>query len=608
MKRMGLSGSAGDNMTHAGKFSRTISKYLDNGVKTGVEALGQKFGVKGLGDKRIVQEISDYWKVNGPGYAAVTTRVMNYVSNSLALGIPKVIKAVEQAGKGDAAASARATQIAAQSISDAVAAYGTIGASLVLAKIAPDVIGFTGAQPVSGSSDSAYNKSEQIPANQWYINLPGGNRLYIDPSRIGAPGVGANIAGGMQKGTVADTTANTLSQMANQVGGESLIDKYSTVKDAFANPSLSQSQREYAQKRVGSMAAPALGIVNNIANLTDDKKRDSAGFTNTLQSRIPGLRQNVPVAKDARGNDIANTKQLSGGSGLLSVGKNTDSKEYQASDPVGTEIARLQKGNKDVFPTNANTNATNKNTQDLAGLLINDKAYKDADDTTKGKMMSSVLNGTDFKNVNTSISNDDKLALMHAKQQGDKKKSWLEDNDNAVNYYRADYNNAKANKTLTDKDENLNEKTGKKYLMIGAQVDKDFGADQELKRLYKSIGSGDIKNFFNPKSELYDPEMGDRLLAYDEARTNSGVSRNAKYSDKRKYNSTTAKGGGKGGGGSKGATVNLPSISKSLTGASDGPKFAEGKRLYNPPKALVAPDNKPYAKPPSISVKRGVHL
>ena len=97
---------------------------------------------------------------------------MNYVSNSLALGIPKVIKAVEQAGKGDAAASARATQIAAQSISDAVAAYGTIGASLVLAKIAPDVIGFTGAQPVSGSSDSAYNKSEQIPANQWYINLP----------------------------------------------------------------------------------------------------------------------------------------------------------------------------------------------------------------------------------------------------------------------------------------------------------------------------------------------------------------------------------------------------------------------------------------------------
>ena len=73
---------------------------------------------------------------------------------------------------------------------------------------------------------------------------------------------------------------------------------------------------------------------------------------------------------------------------------------------------------KDVFPTNANTNATNKNTQDLAGLLINDKAYKDADDTTKGKMMSSVLNGTDFKNVNTSISNDDKLALMHAKQQG----------------------------------------------------------------------------------------------------------------------------------------------------------------------------------------------
>ena len=32
---------------------------------------------------------------------------------------------------------------------------------------------------------------------------------------------------------------------------------------------------------------------------------------------------------------------------------------------------------------------------------------------------------------------------------------------NAVNYYRADYNNAKANGPLADKDENLNEKTGK---------------------------------------------------------------------------------------------------------------------------------------------------
>ena len=161
-----------------------MSKYLDNGVKTGVEALGQLFGVKGLGDKRIVQEVNDYWKVNGPGYAAVTSRVFGYVANSLAGGIPKVLKAVKEAGKGDPAAPARATQIAAQSISDAVAVYGTIGAAFILPKIAEGVIGFTGAQPTSGPSDSAYNKSEQVPANQWYLDLPGGDRLYIDPSRL----------------------------------------------------------------------------------------------------------------------------------------------------------------------------------------------------------------------------------------------------------------------------------------------------------------------------------------------------------------------------------------------------------------------------------------
>ena len=619
MTRIGLQGSEGDNMAHGGKFSRGVSKYLDNGVKTGVEALGQRFGVKGLGDKRIVQEVNDYWKVNGPGYAAVTSRVFGYVSNSLAGGVPKVLKAVKEAGKGDPAASARATQIAAQSISDAVAVYGTIGAAFILPKIAEGVIGFTGAQPTSGSSDSAHNKSEQVPANQWYLNLPGGDRLYIDPSRIGAPGVGANLAGGLQKGTVGDTAANTLGQMANQVGGESLPEKYTTFTTAFSDTTASESEREYARKRLGSMAVPAMGLSSNIANWMDDKKRDTAVFTNTLKSRIPGLRQSVPVATDARGNEITNTKQVSGGSSLLSIGKNTESKEYKAYDPVGAEIARLQKGDQDVFPTNANKNAKNKNTQDLARLLINDDVYKKADDKKKGEMMSSALNGTDFKDVNTSISNEDKLAIMHAKQQGDKKKKWLENNDNAANYYRADYNNAKANNTLTDKDESLNEKSGKKYKMISAQVDRDFGADQELKRLYSAISKSEIKNYFNSNSDMYNPELGERLLAFDQARTAKGVSRNSNFSDKPKYSSTTAKGGsGKGGrrsggrsgsgsgSGGKARGYNMPTSLLSSK-SNSAPTIKRGERLFKAP-TLVSTAEKTKSRIPNISVKKGIHL
>ena len=61
------------------------------------------------------------------------------------------------------------------------------------------------------------------------------------------------------------------------------------------------------------MAVPAMGLSSNIANWMDDKKRDTAGFTNTLKSHT-GLRQSVPVATDARGNEITNTKQVSGGS------------------------------------------------------------------------------------------------------------------------------------------------------------------------------------------------------------------------------------------------------------------------------------------------------
>jgi hypothetical protein len=240
--------------------------------------------------------------------------------------------------------------------------------------------------------------------------------------------------------------------------------------------------------------------------------------------------------------------------------------------------------------------------------LINDDAYKKADDKKKGEMMSSVLNGTDFKDVNTSISSDDKLAIMHAKQQGDKKDKWLENNDNAANYYRADYNSAKANNTLTDKDENLNEKAGKKYKMISAQVAKDFGADQELKRLYSAIGSDEIKKYFNPKSDMYDPEMGGRLLAFDQARTAKGVSLNSNFSNKNKYDAKKAREGSGSGSGSgvKAKGYNLPT--SLLSGKSNSaPAIKRGERLFKAP-TLVSTAEKTKSRIPNISVKKGIHL
>ena len=100
------------------------------------------------------------------------------------------------------------TQIAAQSISDAVAVYGTYQTAFILPKIAEGVIGFTGAQPTSGSSDSAHNKSQsKCLLTSGISTCLVAIGLYIDPSRIGAPGVGANLAGGLQKGTAGDTAA-----------------------------------------------------------------------------------------------------------------------------------------------------------------------------------------------------------------------------------------------------------------------------------------------------------------------------------------------------------------------------------------------------------------
>lgn len=600
--RIGLAGARGDNMGGGGKLANWASKELDNAVRTNAERAGIK-------PNRLIDEVNDYVKGNVTGYAGVGTRVLGRVLDSATLG--GLRRASKIANSGAENAGAQAAQVAAQGVADTIATYGAAGAAILVTSASAGAIGFTGDQPTYGSSDASANKANNVPPNQWYVNI-GDERVYFDPSRpLGAPGVAMNVAGSTATGkNPASAAASAGNQLYNQVGGSSLPETLVNIQTAL-NPASPEGSKKFASERLQATAAPSTGILNNFANWGDDLKRAPKNFLDDIKANVPFLRGSVPVAKDSRGKDIANSKQISGGSGLFSVAKNTDSAKVKAEDPVGTEINRLQKLSGDVFPTNQNSNATDTKTTEYSELLLDSPLYKDGDDAAKGAYMKEVLAGTKTKEINASLDTPSKQALIEYTLQSDaKRKAWLDDNANAASYYGADYNNAKANSTLTVDDDNLQNKSGKKYKSLRANVNQEVKADKALQLLYEDISPTEWKAMIDPDSEDYDLPTANRLFNYDEARTKAGVSGKSADSSKPKFSQKKAGKGGKGGGG-KSDNFAFASLPGSLLGNSAGSGksgYADNAPTFKPIADLQAPATVVIPKGRNISVKKGIQL
>jgi len=528
--KIGLAG--GEIQENGGKVSTWLSKNVDNGLRTYAESKKA-----GLGNNRLVREVNDYVKGTLTGYAGVSSRVLGSVADA-ALPIRPLVAVAKEAASGDPVAVARATNMAAHAVADTIALYGAGAGTKML--VDSGVIGFTGPQAKQGSSESSFNKSRTIPANQFYLNLPDGNRLYFDPARpFGAPGVAADIAGSVATGAkdLGGTMANIGGQLFNQSGGNSIPENIVNIQKGYLDPSVSESEKKYARARTESLLAPSTGFLNNLANWTDGVKRAPENFSEFIQSNIPGMRQNVNVAKDSMGNDIPNSQQISGGSSIFSVGKNPDAVDANgnAADPIGAEINRLQKsGQKNVMPTNANTNAKAEVNTELAKLLLQNDSYKAADAGTQADILHQVLIGK-TKDINTSLSNDDKMALLDYKLQGKKGTVWLEDNNNNLRYLGAKINNDLANGTMTksspDMDMGKKGSLAQKYTI--AKVNAELNVPQELKNSYADTTKAELYKLDANSQEYKD------LVAYDKALAEAGLP--SKYQNK--YGTYSGSGG-----------------------------------------------------------------
>lgn len=603
--RIGLAGSNGDNMNGGGKLSKNISKYVDNGLRT-------YFNGKGI-DNRIVNEANDFIKSNITGYAGVGSRVARYIGDSATLGDFR--KAMKVAKTGDPTAIAQAKQLAAQGITDAIAFYGSAAAAA--AALGGGLVGYTGVTSGDDRNKSAYNQANNIPDNMWYLNM-GDNRVYFDPARpFGAAGVGADLTGAAFTGSDAGTTvANIGGQLYDQTGGSSLPETIVNAKDAYLNSKAPEYQKKYAQGRVSSVLTPNLGVSKNFANATDNKARAPETYVDKIKQQIPGLRKEVPVKKDARGNEIPNSKQLTAGAYYASVGKNPDARPSTTTSPVDAEIARLQKISGDVFPTKQNTNATKSNTQGLASLLMRSGIYTSADDNGKAEYMKKVLAGSTGKDISDNISDADKSALLQYKLLGSKKGDvWLENNQHASDYWNAVYNNAEKRGELSADDKSKASMDSVAYKRSLADVNLKYNVDEQLQSQYTSTGVKAWREMLDPNSDTYDLDLANKLFAYDKARAENGVSaKNGDHSNQKFYGKTSNGGkissrSGRGGRSSgKFAFASLPSGLVGAGGTGSTAKYADKAPTFEPLADLQAPASVALPSRRNISVKKGIQI
>lgn len=470
----------------------------------------------------------------------------------------------------------------------------------------------TGAYPEDSSEKSRWETDRIQP-----FSLKLGDQ-YIDVGRYAGPlafplMIGAAIGRGNPQdipGTVGELTqqflanygADSMGDILETAGGLLKGDWEGTGKDL---------------NRIGAGIASSFAPASSLAN-TAGKAQDmitgsaapdgSANIVDAIRSRFPIFRSGLPEKTDSLGNPISQGTALNLLPGVSGGQSTAPAKNDTTEASVKSEIDRLAGLDFEVMPSR---DVENTNSQVDAKLLMGSNLYKNSDDEKKAEYLKEALLGSKTKDINKSLSDTDRSALIeHKLQNENQRKVWLEDNDNAFNYYTGNYNNKKANGELTSDDDNLQNKSGAKYKMIEAKVDKEFKADSALKQLYDDITEAEWREMIDGDGVDDDMEAAQRLYAYDQARTKAGVSGKDKNSSKPKY-TQKAGGSGRGGRGSKSfAFANLPSslIGTGSGGTGKGGGYADAAPTFKPIADLKAPTEANIPKGRTISVKKGISL
>lgn len=545
---------------------------------------------------RARRELNDLVMPALTGFAAATRRVGGKSLNSAALGVPGMIKGLKIAREGGESARQIGQIMIARSLVD-----GAVGGTAAAATTAAMVAGaaeWTGSYP-SDPNERARWQAQGIQENALSFDMGNGEKLQIQPGRLlGAFALPIVLPAVLKSGgDVGEVIDGTMGQMLENMGVDSALQNAASIGTALTG---SGHQRDAAwNKLLGSagfsMSAmiPASGALNNVANATDDVKRDtSGGVVDVIKNRVPGFRQSLDEKTDNLGNPIRNNVQGSLGSSVISTSKAGDT---AGANPLNDEINRLAKAEFEVMP---GKDVKNSNSQNDARLVLESDIYKGADDERKSEILREALLGTRAKDIHKDLEDADrKVLLEHLFQNEDQRKVWLEDNENAFGYYKGKFANKQANGTLTADDQDMGKTGSLIQQMVGARVDYQNDIPQELTQLYKNT----TKTEFNKMSEA-DQQ---KLIDYDKKRVAAGLPS--------KFQNSKGGYGKAGGSGRKGsdkfAFAQLPSSLIGTGGGSgSGSGYAKEAPLFKPIPDLKAPAGKAIPKGRTISVKKGIQI
>ena len=190
---------------------------------------------------------------------------------------------------------------------------------------------------ITGGGPVDPHKRETLEATGWMpYSVKIGDR-YVSYRRLEPTGLSfalvADAVHGMSHGdaeVVSQSKADTaIAHVARSLQDASFVPTLTALTEAITNPG-SRAQN-FISREVGSLV-PAL--VKDVAQAQDRTVRRPTGIAQTLESRIPGLTQNVPAVIDVTGKPVQRPVSALGGANPFVVSKRT-------GDPVLDTLAAL---------------------------------------------------------------------------------------------------------------------------------------------------------------------------------------------------------------------------------------------------------------------------
>lgn len=199
----------------------------------------------------------------------------------------------------------------------------------------------SGAYPTDPKEQQRW-KAQGITPNSIHI----GNK-WISLNYLGPLGLLLNAGKSYHDAAGAGNTGWTqaLSSFGQNLAGQSFLSGFNSFANALQDP------KRYANNLVNSEAGSVVPAwANDLANALDPNQRQAAGPGQTIQSRLPGVRNNLPVKTDVYGNDLPQRA----GPASLTVDPTRPSKDLGGNNAVIQEVSRLH----NVDPNNADLQVT----------------------------------------------------------------------------------------------------------------------------------------------------------------------------------------------------------------------------------------------------------